>query len=180
MILSTTPNIEGKIVTTYRGVVGTEVIFGAMFIKDWLASGKDFTGGRNTIYEQVFQDARTEALREIELKAREAGADAVVNLRFDYQVLGEKNGMMMVAATGTAVCLDYSKEERAELTKRQEAHAADDASIYIVTIADKQRGPFSILQLRDLHASGKINRETLATDENGNSVKRIADLLGLQ
>ena len=105
MILSTTPTIEGRNIADYRGVVFGEVITGVNFIKDFSASIRDFIGGRSTTYEDELIHARDQAMREMEERARKLGADAVVGIDIDYEVLGQNGGMLMVTASGTAVRL---------------------------------------------------------------------------
>ena len=105
MILTTTPTIEGHTITEYKGVVFGEVIAGVNFIKDFGASIRNIIGGRSGSYESELIESRTQALRELEERARAIGADAVVGIDIDYEVLGENNGMLMVTASGTAVRL---------------------------------------------------------------------------
>ena len=105
MILTTTPTIEGHTITEYKGVVFGEVIAGVNFIKDFGASIRNIIGGRSGSYESELIEARTHALRELEERAKAMGADAVVGIDIDYEVLGQNNGMLMVTASGTAVKL---------------------------------------------------------------------------
>ncbi|MBR0178297.1 MAG: heavy metal-binding domain-containing protein [Bacteroidales bacterium] len=105
MILTTTPTIEGHTITEYKGVVFGEVISGVNFIKDFKASLRDFVGGRSGSYEQELINARAQALRELEERARQVNADAVVGIDMDYEVLGQSGSMLMVSASGTAVKL---------------------------------------------------------------------------
>lgn len=105
MIMSTTPTIEGRNIVEYRGVVFGEVITGVNFIKDFAASIRDFVGGRSGSYEDELINARSQAMREMEDRARNLGADAVVGIDIDYEVLGQSNSMLMVTASGTAVKL---------------------------------------------------------------------------
>ena len=105
MILTTTPTIEGHTIAEYKGVVFGEVISGVNFIKDFKASLRDFVGGRSGSYEQELINARTQALRELEERARQMNADAVVGIDMDYEVLGQSGSMLMVSASGTAVKL---------------------------------------------------------------------------
>ena len=105
MILTTTPTIEGHTITEYKGVVFGEVISGVNFIKDFKASLRDFVGGRSGSYEQELINARPQALRELEERARQVNADAVVGIDMDYEVLGQSGSMLMVSASGTAVKL---------------------------------------------------------------------------
>ena len=105
MILTTTPTIEGHTITEYQGVVFGEVISGVNFIKDFKASLREFVGGRSGSYEQELINARAQALRELEERARQVNADAVVGIDMDYEVLGQSGSMLMVSASGTAVKL---------------------------------------------------------------------------
>jgi len=105
MILTTTPTIEGHTITEYKGVVFGEVISGVNFIKDIKASLRDFIGGRSGSYEGELINARTQALNELEERARQMNADAVVGIDLDYEVLGQGGSMLMVSASGTAVKL---------------------------------------------------------------------------
>ncbi len=103
MITTTTNTIEGRQIRQYLGLVTGETIMGANVISDFMASITDFVGGRSGTYESKFSEARETALREMEEEAKRKGADAVVGIDIDYQVLGASNGMLMVTATGTAV-----------------------------------------------------------------------------
>ncbi|MCP5072596.1 MAG: heavy metal-binding domain-containing protein [Rhodobacteraceae bacterium] len=101
MIITTTPTIEGKKITDYRGIVVGEAIMGANVVRDVFASITDIVGGRSGAYESKLQDARDTALRELEERAVEKGATAVVGVDLDYEVVG--SSMRMVSASGTAV-----------------------------------------------------------------------------
>ena len=103
MILTTTPTIEGRTITEYRGIVFGEVISGVDFIKDFKASLRDIFGGRSGSYEQELINSRNQALKEMEERARQLNADAVVGIDIDYEVLGQNGSMLMVSASGTAV-----------------------------------------------------------------------------
>jgi uncharacterized protein YbjQ (UPF0145 family) len=105
MIITTTPSVEGSQITEYLGVVFGEVISGVDFIKDFAAGISNFFGGRSGSYEEELIHAREQAMREMEQRARSLGADAVVGVDVDYEVLGSNNGMLMVTASGTAVRL---------------------------------------------------------------------------
>ena len=107
MILTTTPTIEGRTIVEYKGVVFGEVIVGVNFIKDVAASLRDFFGGRSNTYEKELIAARDTAMNELKARAMAVGADAVVGIDIDYEVLGQNSGMMMVIASGPAVKLDY-------------------------------------------------------------------------
>lgn len=106
MIISTTPSIEGKKIVEYKGIVFGEVISGVDFIKDFAAGISNFFGGRSGSYEEELLRARENALHEMEQRAMHMGANAVVGVDIDYEVLGSNNGMLMVTASGTAVKID--------------------------------------------------------------------------
>ncbi len=103
MIVTTTPSVEGKTIVDYRGIVFGEVVSGVNFVRDFAASFSNFFGGRSGSYEEELVQARQNAIREMEQRAREVGANAVVGVDIDYEVLGADNGMLMVTASGTAV-----------------------------------------------------------------------------
>ncbi|MBL8480032.1 MAG: heavy metal-binding domain-containing protein [Sterolibacteriaceae bacterium] len=103
MEMTTTPSFEGKKIAKYCGVVAGEAVLGANIFKDLFASVRDIVGGRSGTYENELRKARQIALDELAEQARELGANAVVGIDIDYEVLGEKNGMLMVSASGTAV-----------------------------------------------------------------------------
>lgn len=105
MILSTTPTIEGRPVTAHLGIVAGEAILGANVFKDLFAGIRDIVGGRSGSYERVLRDARGEALADLEAEAAKLGADAVVAIDLDYEVIGQGGSMLMVSASGTAVKL---------------------------------------------------------------------------
>ena len=106
MIVTTTPSVEGRRITEYKGVVFGEVIAGVNFVKDFVAGLSNFFGGRSGTYEEELINARQQALAEMEQRAAQLGADAVVGVDIDYEVLGADHGMLMVTASGTAVRLD--------------------------------------------------------------------------
>ena len=105
MILTTTPTVEGRTITEYRGVVFGEVIEGVNFLRDFAASIRNVVGGRSGSYEEELVNARNNAMRELESRAYQVGADAVVGIDIDYEVLGTNGNMLMVTASGTAVKL---------------------------------------------------------------------------
>lgn len=106
MIVTTTTTIEGKRITEYKGIVFGEVISGVNFVRDLAASFSNFFGGRSGSYEEELVQARQNALKEMEQRAAALGADAVVGVDIDYEVLGADNGMLMVTASGTAVTVE--------------------------------------------------------------------------
>ena len=104
MIVTTTPSVEGYRITGYYGIVFGEVITGINFLRDFGAGIRNIVGGRSQGYEEELQQARTEALAELEQRAAALGAHAVIGVDVDYEVLGQGN-MLMVSASGTAVTL---------------------------------------------------------------------------
>ena len=106
MIVTTTPTVEGRKIVEYKGIVFGEVISGVDFIRDIGASFRNFFGGRSEGYEQELQNARETAIEEMQRRAVAMGANAVIGVDIDYEVLGTDNGMMMVNASGTAVVLE--------------------------------------------------------------------------
>jgi uncharacterized protein YbjQ (UPF0145 family) len=105
MLITTTPSVEGKTITRYCGVVAGEAILGANLFKDLFAGIRDLVGGRSGTYERELQKAREIALEELQDRARELGANAVVAIDLDYEVIGQNGSMLMVSASGTAVVL---------------------------------------------------------------------------
>ena len=103
MILTTTPTIEGKHITNYHWVVFGEVISGVNLVKDFFANIRDIVWGRSGSYEWELINARQEALQELAQRAMEKGANAVIWVSMNYEVLGKNNSMLMVTASGTAV-----------------------------------------------------------------------------
>lgn len=103
MIITTTNSIEGYEIVEYKGVVFGEVITGVNFVKDFKAGLRDIFGGRSSSYEEELMEARKESVDEIVERATEIGANAVVGLKKDYEMLGASNSMMMVTCSGTAV-----------------------------------------------------------------------------
>ena len=103
MILTTTPNIEHQRITRYLGIVTGEAIIGANIFRDFFAKVRDIVGGRAGAYENSLADARQIAMQEMQDAALKRGANAVVGIDLDYEVLGQANGMLMVAVSGTAV-----------------------------------------------------------------------------
>ena len=106
MIITTTPAIEGRRIKEYRGVVTGEAVLGANLFRDLFAGLRDIVGGRSASYEKELRKARDLAFQEIEEAARQVGANAVVGVDIDYEVLGKENGMLMVSVSGTAVIID--------------------------------------------------------------------------
>lgn len=105
MIVTTTPNVEGKSISKYCGVVVGEVILSTDVFKDMFAGIRYLTGGRAGSNERELQKAREVALTELQSQATKLGANAVIGVDLDYEILGTANSMLMVSASGTAVIL---------------------------------------------------------------------------
>jgi len=106
MIITTTQTNEGKRIVKYIGIVEGEVIEGANFLRDIAASFRDFVGGRAAAYEEVFIKARESAIREMEERATNMGANVIVGVDLDYEVLGSSGSILFVSASGTAVVVE--------------------------------------------------------------------------
>jgi uncharacterized protein YbjQ (UPF0145 family) len=106
MIVTTTPSVEGKRIKEYRGIVTGEAIMGANIFKDVFGMVRDVVGGRSATYERELRRARDLATEELQNSAQQAGANAVVGVDLDYEVLGQANGMLMVSISGTAVIVE--------------------------------------------------------------------------
>ncbi|MWB77209.1 heavy metal-binding domain-containing protein [Pseudooceanicola sp. 216_PA32_1] len=104
MIVTTTNGIEGHPIREYKGIVVGEAIMGANVVRDFFAGITDIIGGRSGAYESKLQDARDTAMRELEARAATMGANAVVGVDLDYEVVGDS--MLMVSVSGTAVVID--------------------------------------------------------------------------
>jgi uncharacterized protein YbjQ (UPF0145 family) len=106
MTITTTPSIEGKRIREYRGIVTGEAILGANIFRDLFAGIRDIVGGRAAAYEKELRLARETAMAEMTTTATELGANAIVGVDLDYEVLGQNNGMLMVSISGTAVIVE--------------------------------------------------------------------------
>lgn len=107
MIITTTPSIEGHKIKEYKGIVAGEAIMGANVVRDLFASITDIVGGRSGAYESKLIQAREIAMDEMAQKARQLGANAIVGVDLDYEVI--RDGMLMVSASGTAVLVEYKQ-----------------------------------------------------------------------
>ena len=106
MIVTTTNSIEGKRILEYTMVVFGEVVSGVDFVRDLTAGMRNFFGGRSQGYEDELVHARNQAMDEMIARASQLGANAIVGVDIDYEVLGTNNGMLMVTASGTAVVVE--------------------------------------------------------------------------
>jgi len=103
MLKTTTSTVDGKTVSEYLGVVAGEAILGANIFKDIFGAVRDIIGGRSGAYEREMGKAREIAFSELEDQAKRLGADAIIGIDIDYEVVGQQGGMMMVSVSGTAV-----------------------------------------------------------------------------
>lgn len=105
MLLTTTPQVEGRPIEQYLGIVTGETIIGANFMRDIFASVRDFFGGRSGSYEEVLRKAKETAMQEMQEAAQRMGANAIVGIDLDYETVGANGSMLMVTCSGTAVRL---------------------------------------------------------------------------
>lgn len=101
MIITTTPNIEGRQIKSYLGLVVGEVISGADFFRQ--VNYTYFFDGRAVNYEDELIRTRENAIAKMSQRAMTMGANAVVGVDLDYEVLGSSGNMLMVTVSGTAV-----------------------------------------------------------------------------
>jgi uncharacterized protein YbjQ (UPF0145 family) len=106
MLHTTTSVIEGKKITSYKGLVTGEVILGANIFKDFMAGIRDIVGGRSGSYERTLREARQSAVKEMEEAAAALGANAIVGIDIDYETIGKAGSMLMVSVSGTAVVVE--------------------------------------------------------------------------
>ena len=103
VLVTTTPSVEGRAISDYKGIVTGEAIMGANIFKDLFAGIRDIVGGRSATYERELRRAREMAMAEIKQSAAELGANAVVGIDIDYETVGTNASMLMVTISGTAV-----------------------------------------------------------------------------
>jgi len=105
MLKTTTSTVEGKTIQAYHGIVTSEVIIGANIVRDLFASITDIVGGRSGSYESKLKESKELALQNIEQEARKLGANAIIGIDLDFETVGERGGMLMCVASGTAVTI---------------------------------------------------------------------------
>lgn len=103
MLKTTTSVVEGREVREYLDIVVGEAILGANVFKDIFGSIRDIVGGRSGSYEKEMARARKIAFEDMERAAAGLGADGIVGIDIDYEVVGAQGAMMMVSVSGTAV-----------------------------------------------------------------------------
>ncbi len=106
MLITTTSTLQDKRIVRYLGIVSGETIIGANVFRDFLAGMRDFFGGRSGSYEEVLRKAKATALEEMQQQAKQMGANAIIGVDLDYETVGERGGMLMVTAAGTAVVIE--------------------------------------------------------------------------
>ncbi|SFN55697.1 heavy metal-binding domain-containing protein [Cohaesibacter marisflavi] len=106
MLITTTSSVQGRVIRDYKGIVNGEAILGANVFKDFFAGIRDIVGGRSGAYESELQRAREIALDEMTQHAHRLGANAIIGVDVDYETVGDKGSMLMVAASGTAVVIE--------------------------------------------------------------------------
>lgn len=106
MLVTTTPNVEGRKIVRYIGLVNGEAIIGANIVKDFFAGIRDVVGGRAGSYEQGLREAKSIAVKEMVEQAQRLGANAVIGVDLDYETIGSNGSMLMVSANGTAVQIE--------------------------------------------------------------------------
>ena len=105
MLMTTTNKFEGSVIQQYLGIITGEAILGANIFKDIFAGIRDIVGGRSASYEKELQEARRIAFSELEEKAAQLGANAIIGIDIDYETIGDRGSMLMVSVTGTAVII---------------------------------------------------------------------------
>jgi uncharacterized protein YbjQ (UPF0145 family) len=103
MLLTTTGTIDGKSVAQYLGIVSAEAVAGINVFRDLFAGIRDIIGGRAGGYEKVLSQAKDQAMADLIATATELGANAVIGIDIDYQAVGDRQSMLMVVVSGTAV-----------------------------------------------------------------------------
>lgn len=172
MLWTTTPTIENRVITMYCGVVAAEVALGG----GTLGTSVEIVEGVNldlSLQTARFSEARSKAVRELETQARGLRADAIVGLRFEYVTFGKNGVLNMVSAYGTAVCVKLTPEDQEQ---QRLAEIRDKASFWVV-IDSKERGPFSIDQLSQLVANGRVPLDTNVRSDGGEQTISLARLL---
>lgn len=111
MILTTTSTLQNREIEAYLGLVTGETIIGANIFKDLFASIRDVVGGRSSSYESVLKEAKDTAMKELQDRAEEMGANAIIGIDLDYESLGASGSMLMVVATGTAVRIKNAPQD---------------------------------------------------------------------
>ncbi len=93
MIITTTPSIEGRTITSYKGIVIGEVII--------------FTNSltRNMDVAQL-RESREKAFQQMEQNANKLGANSIVGVDINYDTFSPGNNIMIISVSGTAVVVE--------------------------------------------------------------------------
>ena len=121
MLYATTSIIQGHEVEAYLGVVFGDSVLGVNVFKDILGSLRDIVGGRSGTYERELGAARDAAMQNLTAQAQALGANAIIGIDMDYEVLGSNNGMLMVTASGTAVRLRPARAAGSQASRQDGA-----------------------------------------------------------
>jgi uncharacterized protein YbjQ (UPF0145 family) len=107
MILTTTDVIQNAEIEAYLGVVTAEVVYGSNALRDFFAGIRDIIGGRTAAYERVFERGQQDAMAELEKRAQQLGANAVIGIEIDTGTINiDQSGvLLLITAVGTAVRL---------------------------------------------------------------------------
>ena len=106
MIVTTTNNIEGRRIVEYIGSVSGADVVGASVFKDFLKNAVAIIHSQSGVFEADVDALLNAAEKTIQEKAEAMGADAIVGVDFDYQVIGDVRPMILLSVNGTAVKLD--------------------------------------------------------------------------
>jgi uncharacterized protein YbjQ (UPF0145 family) len=106
LLVTTTPQVEGRRIVRYLGLVAGEAVLQPNSFRHFLAGVADLVGDRSSARESELRSARGLALAQMEQAARELGANAIVGVDLDYQTVGEQSAMLMVTVSGTAVQIE--------------------------------------------------------------------------
>ncbi|MBR9972034.1 YbjQ family protein [Magnetospirillum sulfuroxidans] len=106
MIVTTTESVDGARIASYLGIVSGDAVLGTNIFRDFFASVRDIVGGRSASYEKLLQEGKDQAIADMVARAKALGAEAVVGVDLDYQVIGgDSKTLLMVCVNGTAVTL---------------------------------------------------------------------------
>ena len=107
MEILTTPIVEGRTITEYKGLVTAKNVRAVNVIRDFLTSFRDIFGGRSGSYQEVMDDIQREVIAEISQEAENMGANAIIGFQLDFDNVGSKGkSLVMAFAKGTAVVID--------------------------------------------------------------------------
>jgi uncharacterized protein YbjQ (UPF0145 family) len=170
MITTTTNHIEGETISRYCGIVSAEVIMGANLVRDFMAEVSDTFGGRAGSYERKFDEAKRTALDLMISKAKRFQASAIIGVSFSYQALGDRNSILMVAVTGTAVIFAGAKSTALHQPK------STTPNNIVVMLDGCEMGPYDNTEIASLYSDGTITDDTEASVANADGTKKWVKL----